>query len=117
MDGTYPELRLEEDYIKQYERDNNYGKGSVWYYEDYYEYFLKHVKDSNEYKKKLDTINEKVEKDRNEAMKFQVGILNKWDISELPCLNFPDGIIESQSMYADKPSVIHIDGGQVSHLE
>ena len=90
-----PEIELNCEYLEKYKSCKEKQEFNL---------YLKH---SPEYQKKLSAIHKKVEKNRTKKLKHEIAMLQKWKVQELPCLWFPDYIIEPQSMYKDRPAVLN----------
>ena len=103
LDGTYPEIELEEEYIKQYKANK---RMPVHILGKDYQKFKLYLKENAEYQKKLLNIRKRVEKNRLKKTEHEIAMIIKWKVEELPCLWFPDYIREPQSLYKDRPAVV-----------
>jgi hypothetical protein len=105
LDGTFSGIALWEEFLEKY-KSGKRKPVDVWGKD--YQNFNLYLEGNAEYQKKLSAIHKKVEKKRSRKLEHEVAMLQKWKVQELPCLWFPDNIIESQRMYKDRPAIIEL---------
>lgn len=106
MDGTYLEIALSEKYREKYYEEIKTQNLSEDDTNQYMEYFEKNI----EYQAELAEIKNAGKENKLSVTKHWVDMIVKWEVEELPCLWFPDYIIEPQRQYKDKPAVTVLKG-------
>lgn len=108
LDGTYPEIELQETYKEKYKAGK---RKPVYVLGKDYQKFQVYLKENTEYQKKLLAIRKRVEKNRLEKTDHKDEMIRKWKVEELPRLWFPNYIKEPQSQYPDKfkPAVVELE--------
>lgn len=106
LDGEYPEINLGDIYKEKYKAGKRKPVNVLSKDKDYQE-FQEYLKKNTEYQRKLRTIRKRVEKDRSKKTEHEIAMIIKWKVEDLPCLWFPDYIIEPQSQYPDKQQLLN----------
>lgn len=107
LDGTYPEIALREEYVEKYKASK---KNPVYVWGKDYQKFELYLEKNEEYQEKLLGIQKGVEKNRTKIIEQEVVMIKKWNVEQLPCLWFPDYIIQPQVLYPEKPAVVALRG-------